>query len=119
MERLVDESVNLGLSYQRWNTILSIDIRNLGEESQESVREFHFGIEKILLSQIALRAGWFNNARGNQVYSWGVGLLNGNLFMRTERKFAHENFFINYAFVYENTAMEDLKQHFLSLNIRL
>lgn len=119
VERLVDESVNLGISYRLLNTTLSVDVRNLGEEREVAVREFHLGVEHVILSHLALRAGWFNNDQGNQVYSWGIGLLDGNALVSRERQFAHRNFFLNYAFVYENNSFDDQKQHFLSLNLRL
>ncbi|MFQ5650366.1 MAG: hypothetical protein ACE5IY_10535 [bacterium] len=120
LERIVDESVNVGISYRLANSTLSVDVRNLGEEQEENlVREFHLGFEQVLLSHFAIRAGWFKKKNGDHVYSWGVGIFDGNPLWGHERAFNHENFFLNYAFVYERSPIEDTRWHFLSFYLRL
>ena len=121
LERFVDESVNIGVSYRLFSsTLFSLDVRNLGEEQQKVVREFHFGIEQVFLSQIAIRAGfYFKKDKGDHVISWGVGLLDGNIFVDPDNALNHKNFYFNYSFVYENTKLIDNRWHFLSLLIRI
>ncbi|MFQ5865027.1 MAG: hypothetical protein ACE5IW_07350 [bacterium] len=119
IERIVDESVNIGVSYQLFSgTLFSIDVRNLGEEQQEVIREIHFGMEQVLLSQLAIRAGYYKKKTGEHVISWGMGILDGNRFFSDENKFNHRNFYINYSFVYESSPV-NTRWHFLSFNIRI
>jgi len=120
VERIVDESLNVGVSYEflRGST-LSLDVRNLGEERQEAVREFHAGFEQVLLSHVALRAGWFRKSEGTHVYSWGLGIFDNNMLHSHERTFSHPNFALNYAFVYDSDEAEDAMLHLLSLYLRL
>lgn len=119
MERIVDESVNIGVSYRLFSgTLFSIDVRNLGEEQQEVVREIHVGVEQVLLSQFAIRAGYYKKNEGEHVFSWGLGILDGNKFFGDENKFNHRNFYLNYSFVYESSPI-NTRWHFLSFNIRI
>ena len=119
LERIVDEAVNVGISYRLWDSTLSLDVRNLGEEKEEAVREFHVGYEQFILSHIALRTGWYKKTNGGNVYSFGIGLINGNGIWNSERMFGHQNIFLNYAFIYENEPINDNKWHFLSFFIRI
>lgn len=119
LERLVDESVNIGVSYEMFTkTLFALDVRNLGEEGGTVVRELHFGIEQILLSQLALRAGYFNQGAGNHVFSWGLGLVNDS-FLFDFGKEPSRNFCLNYAFVYEKSMTMTKRWHLLSLLIKI
>lgn len=116
LERLVDESVNAGVSYQPFDgTLLSLDVRNIGEEDSVAVRELHLGLEQVLFSHIAIRVGFFRQEQDSNVYSFGLGLIDENSFWGSENKFGHGNFLLNYAFVYEQNAVMDNRWHFLSL----
>lgn len=121
LERLVDESVNIGVSYKPFSqTLLSVDVRNLGEEQKQAVREFHFGFEQILFSQLALRAGFFNKKeQGEYVFTWGIGILDGNSLFSSENQFAHNNFLLNYSFIYENSDAASTRWHLLSFLLRI
>ncbi len=119
LERIVDESVNVGISYEIAGTKLSLDVRNLGEEQQRAVREFHLGFEQILFTHFALRAGWFKRKEGNHVYSCGIGIFDGNQMYHADKKFAHRNFFVNYALVYDKEEIVTDRLHLLSLFLRL
>lgn len=119
LERIVDESVNIGVSYNLGGTTVSMDVRNLGEEQNVAVREFHFGIEQVLMSQIALRAGFYTREGGTEVFSAGLGLFDGNALVRFENRFAHRNFWLNYAFVYEKADFTQSYSHFFSLIFRI
>jgi hypothetical protein len=119
IERIVDESVNIGVSYRLFSgTLFSIDVRNLGEEQRKVVREIHFGMEQVILSHVAIRAGYYKKRDGEHVISWGMGLLDGNKFVSDENKFKHRNFYLNYSFVYEGSPI-NTRWHFLSFNIRI
>ncbi len=119
LERLVDESVNIGVSYELFTkTLFALDVRNLGEESGMVIRELHLGIEQVLLSQLALRAGYFNKGKGEHVFSWGLGLVNDSLLFDFGKK-ASRNFYLNYAFVYEKSLAVTNRWHLLSLLIKI
>lgn len=121
VERFVDESVNVGVSYRPFSsTILSMDVRNLGEEENRAVREFHFGLEQVVFSQVALRAGYYSkNQDGDFVISGGVGLINGNTLFDVEDHFSHPSFYLNYAFVYDSSFEQGIRWHLLSLRVRI
>ncbi len=119
LERIVDETVNVGVSYNLWNTTVSLDIRNLGEDDQDAVREFHIGLEQVLLSTVAVRAGWYKKDAGGNVYSWGLGLLDGNKLWGRPRQFGHNDFLLNYAFVLEEGAVDEWRYHVLSAHFRI
>lgn len=119
LERVVDETVNVGVSYNYNGSTITLDVKNIGDETVEIVREFHVGFEQNFLSHISLRAGWFKRANGGHVYSCGIGLIDGNSLWNLDRLFNHKNLFLNYAFVYEDNEIQDLKWHFLSFNIRI
>ncbi|MFQ5706254.1 MAG: hypothetical protein ACE5HO_02330 [bacterium] len=121
LERLVDESVNVGVSYKPFaSMLLSLDVRNLGEEQNKAVREIHFGVEQVLFSHLALRAGFFDKKEeGEYSLTWGVGLLDRNLFSNPDNGFAHRDYFLNYAFVLEKNVGDYTRWHFLSLLIRI
>jgi len=119
-ERIVDESVNLGVSYQPFKgTLISLDVRNLGEEGSEVVREFHFGLEQVMFSHVAIRGGYFFKGDGDNVISGGIGLFDWNTIFDLEDTFSHRNFVLNYAFVYEETGVINDRRHFLSFLLRL
>jgi len=118
LERLVDESVNIGVSYQVLDgTLVSMDMRNLGEERGTAVREIHFGLEQVFFSHLAVRTGFFRKS-GQNVLSWGVGLFDGNSLFGFDNKFTQHNFFLNYAFVLEDTPQKQY-EHLLSLYFRM
>jgi hypothetical protein len=120
IESLVDESVNVGASYTLFgNTLVALDLRNLGEEGNFAVREFHAGFEQVLLSHVALRAGFFRNDDGNNTYSFGIGLFDGNSLHRTEKRFDHRNILLNYAFVYESAPKVSTRTHLLTFVLRI
>ena len=120
LERIIDESVNIGASYRfPTQTLLSVDLRNLGEEQAEALRELHFGIEQTLWSHLAIRGGFFNQKGGTNVYSFGVSLLNGTKLWRKDPAIEYENFYLNYAFVLEKGPERDTRWHFFHLLIRI
>ncbi|MCG8606383.1 hypothetical protein MJD09_15545 [bacterium] len=120
LDRMIDESVNIGISYELFTkTLFSLDLRNLGEEQQDAIREFHLGVEQIILSQVALRAGYFMKNSDEEVFSWGIGLFNGDQILRRYQEESQRNFYLNYAFVYEKSTLLSNKWHFLTFTVKI
>jgi hypothetical protein len=120
IERLMDETMNIGISYRPFDsTILSADVRNLSEENKANVREVHLGFEQQIVGITALRMGFFRERFTRNVrYSAGVGLLDSNLISREKDQFNHRQFICNYSFVYEDDVTTFNRWHFLSLIYR-
>jgi hypothetical protein len=120
LEGMVDESVNIGISYELFTkTLFSLDVRNLGEEQRDAIREFHLGVEQVLLSQVALRAGYFIKNSDEEVFSWGIGLFNGDRIFPRYQEESQRNFYLNYAFVYEKSTLLSNKWHFLTFTMKI
>jgi hypothetical protein len=127
VERIVDGGVNFGVSVQsQFGTTVAVDFRNLGDENAatgELMREAHLGVEQILLSHFALRAGIFRkryeNAENRYVLSAGLGLADANSFWPPKRRFSHSNWIMNYAVVAETLAGQRRFYHALSMIFRL
>jgi hypothetical protein len=127
VERIVDGGVNLGVSvHSKFGTIIAVDFRNLGYENaatSELMRETHLGVEQVLLSHLALRAGAFRkryeNAENRYVLSAGVGLADANGFWTPKRRFSHANWIFNYGVVTETLAGQRRFYHALSMIFRL
>jgi hypothetical protein len=127
LERIVDGAVNFGISvHSKFGTTMAADIRNLGEEKAvtgELIREAHFGLEQILLSHLALRAGIYRKRRENTedrfAISGGIGLADANGLWSTARRFTHPNWIINYGVVAEPMAGQRRFFHALSMIFRL
>lgn len=75
LERLPDETLNVGIAYQPVpQLLLSIDIRNVSDGGQLASLEPHFGIEIHPLSIFSFRTGYYQKNNELPVYSAGVGL---------------------------------------------
>ncbi|MDZ7345096.1 MAG: hypothetical protein ONA90_11355, partial [candidate division KSB1 bacterium] len=109
LDRIVDGALNFGISvHSNFGTILAADIRNLNEEKAhagELIREVHLGMEQIVLSHLALRAGIFRkrheSAEDRHAISLGLGLADVNGFWPAKRRFNHPNWLLNYGMVTE------------------
>lgn len=121
LERLVDQTMNIGLAYQPTpSTTLSFDLRNLTEDQRKAVREAHFGVEQNLFSILALRAGYSQERfTAWQTFSAGIGLVDTNLFYSHDKGLDHPHWLLNYALIYQKIAQQKLNWHALSLVIRL
>lgn len=77
LESLENETITSGISYYPdINTVLSIDLRNLTREDKATSREIHAGIERKLIDQVAIRAGYYRKkTTENDVLSFGIGIL--------------------------------------------
>ena len=77
IESVDDETVTSGVSYYPDNnTVLTLDLRNLTSEDDDTSREIHTGIERVVFSRFAMRAGYFREKiEKSDIYSFGVGIL--------------------------------------------
>lgn len=121
LERLEDETMNIGISYRPISSIIcSIDIRNLTEENKENVRELHVGLEQTIFRLAALRFGFFKERFStNNNYSIGIGILNSNLFHKQTNQLDHHDFSINYSLVYREKLHSFDRWHFFSFLLRI
>jgi len=121
LERIADQTMNIGVSFRPTSsTILSLDIRNLTEEQQKSVREAHFGFEQNLFSILSLRGGFFQEKfSNNRTYSAGFALFDSNLMFSKESHFDHPHFILNYAFIHQTKDTGLFNWHILTLLIRI
>ncbi|MBN1154030.1 hypothetical protein JXB12_03835 [candidate division KSB1 bacterium] len=113
LERLFDETMNIGVSYKILpGTMIAVDIRNLTEEIKENVRELHLGLEQRIFRIVAIRGGYYKKRFSDEeIYSAGIGLFDSNLLFSEENRFNHHNFMIDYSFVYE----QENRWHLFSL----
>ncbi len=119
-EVMTDESINVGLSYRIFNgNLFSIDFRNLAEDEKNVLRQFHVGIEQVLFSHFAARAGYYQKYSDEHVFSVGFGLLNGNRIFKDKYESEHRNFYLNYTLVIEKTAVTNNRWHFFSFLVRI
>ncbi|MBC7185568.1 MAG: hypothetical protein H5U38_00890 [Calditrichaeota bacterium] len=121
LDRIRDESLNLGLCWRPFaGTLLSADLRNIGEEGDPLTRELHLGAEQVVLRHFALRGGMYREKDSKRfAYSAGLGLVDFNVFVAPERQFAHATFAVNYALVYRETGTGPDRWHLLSALLRL
>ncbi|MDZ7262520.1 MAG: hypothetical protein ONB05_10500 [candidate division KSB1 bacterium] len=122
LEKMVDDTINLGLSYQLSPVlILSMDVRNISADQKRLINQLRFGFDSSPFSWIALRGGYFEEIKGKRTISLGTGLFDLNRFFHPEARFDHKNFLINYSFVYEyqKGVTPVSKWHFFSFILRL
>jgi len=121
LERLSDETMNVGVAYRPTSsTLLSFDFRNLTEDSRKTVREAHFGFEQNIFSIIALRGGYYKERfSNNHIFSGGIGIIDSNLFFHKQNRFNHAQFVLNYSFIVQKREDENMNWHVLSIYFRL
>ena len=123
-ERLVNGSVNLGISLKPWtHTVLSFDVHNLADDREEMVREPHIGIEQAFLSLVALRVGAFRkNDRSQIAWTAGLGLIEARQLFSPNRRSSQpgSSWVVNYGVVFEKDDLEGSRYiHALSLVVAL
>jgi hypothetical protein len=78
LERYADESLNIGISYRPWRTLLlALDVRNVSNADQAHAREPRAGIEITPFRHLVLRCGWAKDGDGG-LASFGIGLFDWN-----------------------------------------
>jgi len=121
-ERLVDGSVNLGISYKpARGTTLAFDFRNLVEERTEMVREPHLGVEQAIFSVTALRAGAFRQSETGEVaLTAGLGVVDLGSILSSGRNESMPNWLFNYGIVVEKSGgVYNRFIHALSVSLRI
>jgi len=121
LEKLVDHTINVGISYYPTkSTTFTVDVRNLTEEKDESAIEAHFGFEQRIFSLVAIQAGYYKERFSpNQTISVGLGIIDTNIFFSKNLWFKKSPFLINYALAYHKTANQIFRWHVISLTIRI
>lgn len=121
IERMIDQTMNIGVSYRpTTSTTLSLDLRNLTEDDRKNVRESHWGIEQRIFNVLALRAGYFKERFSDtHTFSFGVGILDSNLFFADDNHLNHSQYILNYSFLSEHNKIQITRWHVLSLLIRI
>jgi len=119
LEKMVDQTINVGISYYPLSsTTLSMDLRNLTEEKGKSVIELRFGAEQRVFSLFALRGGYFKERFSDlEQISAGIGMIDANLFFPRKSKLQHSPFVLNYAFVLERTKTASAHWHVVTFNV--
>lgn len=87
LERLADETLNVGIQFQPWSWIqTSLDLRNVSDEGKDAEMEPHTGIEFHPVEPLFIRGGYYQTKnREEEVFSCGIGLRDGRIiFSRTD-----------------------------------
>ena len=118
LERLADETLNVGMTYAPWQRLLlSLDFRNVSDEGKGASLEPHVGFEVIAWRHTALRGGFFRNVDENvNTVSLGIGLFDWNLLFSKYLRYAHSTFLMNSTLVFE---LEGLRRRWFLLSMVL
>lgn len=108
LERLTDESLNIGLLFQPVKAFkLACDVRNVSEASDYIAQEPHVGVEFIPYHHIAFRAGYYQIEDGlKDNYSFGLGLIDNNILVPYERRLTHPSMGINITYLIQKNEFE-------------
>jgi hypothetical protein len=119
--RIVDETINVGISYQPFTSLLlAADLRNATEETESVTRELHLGMELMPFRFCALRGGYFQDEiTHHNIISAGIGLFHSHSFTNSEGLLVYPDFIINYAFQVDDRGVRYDLYHFLTLLVRL
>ena len=118
--RFVDETINVGISFSPTNSwLFSADVKNVSDEEKEIISELHTGAEFSPWSSLAVRVGYFKEEKKNNVYSFGLSLLRGDLFEQSIKTIYLRQFFINYGLQIKDVHNTLNYSHFLSMTIRI
>ena len=101
LERIVDETLNVGFSYNPVKRVtFSVDVRNVSEERKDAVREPHLGFEVNVINHLTVRGGFFYQKEEKIFnYSAGLGIFNWNSMFSENRIFTHPQFLLDAAVV--------------------
>ena len=120
-ERIVNEAMNLGIAYSTpFGLLLSMDLRNLGEESRPPLRELHFGVEQNVVPWVALRGGFFQDRlEGHGVWNAGLALIDQNLWRSARLRTSQPDWVVQYGTSIEKQGAATVYSHALTFLIRL
>jgi hypothetical protein len=127
LDRIANESVNVGLTFFPWsNMTVSIDARNVTEGSKPdgfALQEFHFGLENTQIKHVSLRGGFYKEKNGSgtdsNIFSAGIGLIDLNRFKRIGNRLSHPTSLLSYGILFENNSGQNFRWHMLTVQFRL
>lgn len=114
-QRLADETVNAGMSWQPCKYIKGyLGLRNISEENQTTFLEPHSGMEMIPWKHTALRAGYYHEKGEGSAFSLGLGVLDLNEFRNAQDVTANNEYLLDYGVVLlpGNIALHSIALHF-------
>ncbi len=115
LEHIMAGTVSGGVSYYPdLSTTVTLDVRNLNKENTNTSLEIHSGIERVIASRFALRAGYFREKETRRdVVSFGAGILPGWERLKKFRT-SSRNDILSYTFIMEESAVRR-QWHMVSL----
>lgn len=107
LDRLTDESLNVGLSWSPFSfIIIAGDVRNVSDDKNGITREPHAGIELKFSRHLALRGGYFtSNDQSIKTWSMGVGLIDVNSLVPQGRRLIKSSTGINLSWIIQQDEM--------------
>jgi hypothetical protein len=119
LERIADETLNVGFQFQPWSWIqTSVDLRNVSDEGKTTEMEPHTGIEIHPAVPLFLRGGYYQlKNREEEVFSCGIGLIDGRIV------FSHTNLWdrimikLDATMIWQKTHVETYRWMMLSCSI--
>ena len=121
LERLPDETLNVGISYApvRFFT-LALDVRNVSDEGKGAALEPHAGFEFVPWRHAALRGGYFRDWDGRiDSYSVGLGIFDWNMLFPEHKRFLHPSPALNVSMVWQTGSGTTFRWFFLSMLVRV
>lgn len=121
LERLSDETLNIGVSYTPWKALtLALDIRNVSDEGKGAVREPHMGVEVLPYRHVSLRGGYYRQKGGeSETLSVGIGLFDWNSVLPKGLRLSYATFGLNMALLWQREKDVERRWFFLSLVLRI
>ncbi|KAA3616269.1 MAG: hypothetical protein DWQ05_11025 [Calditrichaeota bacterium] len=118
---MTDEAIGIGTAITfPFKTTLSFDIRNLALGSNQMREKYLVGLENTVAGQVAFRTGIkFVDFASQPGYSFGIGLINSNIYHVQRYKLNHDNFLLNYAYSVDRFLGETFAIHSFSFMIHL
>ncbi|KAA3602983.1 MAG: hypothetical protein DWQ06_05835 [Calditrichaeota bacterium] len=123
VKRLADNSLNISYAYIFIKNLnLAAELKNLTAETGAAARELHLGIEYDLFENLTLRTGFYkelNSSTSFQTWTFGLGILDQNLWKSHWESYQERNYLINYALVFEKNKSVKNFWHVLGIYYRI
>jgi len=114
-QRLVNETINAGLSYRPVKMIkFYCGMRNLSESKSKAFMEIHSGLEFTPFEHIGLRAGYYLESGEKNSFSLGIGLIDVNEFRNLQDRTDIAEYLIEYSIskLPEENTLQAFSLHF-------
>ncbi len=118
--RIIDETINVGINVKPYkNLSLNLDVYNVSEDNKKYTRELHFGVAAEPMGLMAIRAGLYREQDSQiDIYSFGLGFINTNIFYSTDNSFSFNDFALNYSIQFWQTSGQNYYHHYLTFFVR-